>query len=199
MTVRSKRFRTGIARLKLLIPIVVVIASLVVLGLYGKPFMDVLGKNGLLGVFLLGLIGNAVIGFPPLVVDALVLEIATTNNLALTAVSYAAGAVGGEMVAYALGFWGIRIAHIENLSFYKRLSHFVHGREKLFAPIIFFTAAIWFPFDLVAAVAGSTRYPVTHFLALTFLGRLVRYLYTLSLGGWVLESVCKQISNSFCP
>lgn len=129
---------------------------------------------GLVGVFLLNLIGSAAIFLPSPAFISVGIS-ATQSSPLLVALVAASGAAIGEGTTFLFGYSSNKILQLENN---KRLKNF---KKRVFnkyaAVIILLLAFIPNPFfDGIGIVAGLAHYPIKRFLILTFFGRLLRYL-----------------------
>lgn len=127
---------------------------------------------GLLGIFLINLIGSSTLFFPAPAI-ATVVAGGVVFSPFLVGVSAAAGASLGDMLGYLLGKSGKHVVlnHTEQ-AWYLLLQNIF----TKFANIIIFLFA-FFPnpfFDGVGIIAGISDYPFGRFFFITFLGRFVR-------------------------
>ncbi len=135
------------------------------------------GKYGYLGIFFISMIGNATIVLP---VPTFVTAFAgggVFNPIAVGVIS-AAGATLGEMTGYLAGTSGQAI--VENRDMYDRFQGWMQ-RHGLLA--LFVLAAIPNPFfDVAGIIAGISKIPVPTFLAVTWAGKVVKFLIIAYLG-----------------
>ncbi len=129
---------------------------------------------GLVGVFLINLIGSAAIFLPSPAFLSVGIS-ATQMSPFLVAFVAALGGALGEGTTFLFGYSSHKILKLEKN---KKIILF---RKKLFnkwgAVIILVLACIPNPiFDGIGIIAGISKYPIKTFLTLTFIGRLMRYL-----------------------
>jgi len=122
-----------------------------------------------LGVFLMELIASSSILFPVPSYLATAM-VGTLLNPYLVVVSASLGSSIGELSGYALGLGG-RKAMGER--FELRSLKRAYARYGIWSILIF--AAMPIPFDIIGILCGILRIPVRTFMALTFVGKLVRY------------------------
>lgn len=127
---------------------------------------------GLLGIFLLNLIGSATLFIPAPAIASVVAGGIIYNPL-LVAVVAALGSVLGDMIGYLVGYSGKKVFTKK----YNRYELF----QKLFIRfggiIIFIFALIPNPlFDAVGIFAGAFLYSPIKFFAISFSARLLRNL-----------------------
>lgn len=134
-------------------------------------------RYGLIGIFLISVIGNATIVLPmPTFVTAF--AGGAVFNPLLVAIISAAGATVGEMTGYLAGTSGK--AMVENKDMYDRFNQWMN-RYGLVA--LFVLAAIPNPFfDVAGIIAGVSKIPVTKFLVVTWAGKIVKFLIIAYLG-----------------
>lgn len=128
---------------------------------------------GLIGVFLLNLIGSATIFLPSPAFLSVGISATQTNPLLVALVAALGGALG-EGTTFLFGYSSHKLLKLEKN---KKLLKF---KRKIFdkwaTPIILFFAFMPNPFfDGVGIVAGISKYPIKKFIILTFVGRLLRY------------------------
>jgi membrane protein YqaA with SNARE-associated domain len=149
--------------------LIALLAALVILtAWYTRGFILSL-RAGYLGVFLLNLFGSATMIVP---VPALISVCGFSTVLFPLAIGLVAGTgeTIGEITGYALGFGGGVV--IENRRFYPRLQRMMAERGGL---VIFLVSIIPNPvFDIVGIAAGGLRYPVHRFLAIVFVGKVIK-------------------------
>jgi uncharacterized membrane protein YdjX (TVP38/TMEM64 family) len=133
--------------------------------------------SGLLGVFLLSLVGNATIVLPVPAIAAAFAAGAAFNPL-LVGVVAAAGATLGELTGYLAGASGRGI--VRHRVGHRRIETWMGRRGALTLLVL---AAVPNPFfDLAGMTAGVVRYPVWRFLAFTWAGKSVKFLAAAGLG-----------------
>lgn len=129
---------------------------------------------GLLGVFLLNLIGSATIFLPSPAFLSVGIS-ATQMDPLLVAFVAAIGGALGEGTTFLFGYSSHKLLKLEKnkklLKFKKRVF------DKWGTLVILILAFIPNPlFDGIGIVAGISKYPIKKFLVLTFIGRLLRYI-----------------------
>jgi len=126
---------------------------------------------GLVGLFLLSIIGNATIILPvPVILSAFVAG-AVFNPLAVALV-VSLGATIGELTGYFAGYGSEGI--IEKDLKLQRVKRWI---DKYGLWVLFVLAAIPNPlFDLAGIVAGANKIPVKKYLVVVFFGKLVKFL-----------------------
>ena len=134
-----------------------------------------------LGVFISSLVASASIIIPlpaPLIpVVAVLLKL----NPILTSVLAATGSMIGEMAGYGLGMVGGKATK----GMFKKHRNQIKTIKKYYNKyafwVIFVTAFLFFPFDLVGIISGLSRYDVRKFLLAGFLGKFLKTLLTFYL------------------
>jgi membrane protein YqaA with SNARE-associated domain len=125
---------------------------------------------GLLGLFILSVIGNATIILPAPVVFSAFVAGAVFDPFAV-AVVVALGATIGEMTGYLAGYGSEDIIE-KNL----RLQRVKKWIDRYGLLVIFALAAIPNPlFDLAGIIAGATEISVKKYLAIVFLGKMIKF------------------------
>ena len=129
-----------------------------------------------LGLFISSIITSASIIIPlpgPLIpVVAVLLKL----NPILVSIVIAAGSMTGEMVGYALGLVGgkfVKGKFEKHKKLVKKIKYY-YNRSAFW--VIFVTAFLFFPFDLVGIISGLSRYDVRKFLLAGFLGKFLKTL-----------------------
>ena len=133
------------------------------------------GEAGLLGLFVVSIIGNAtlIIPAPVFVVACAAGMVYGPLQVGLVA---AAGAAIGELTGYIAGYGGEAI--IPEGKLYHRLQAFMQHRGML---AIFLLGAIPNPiFDVGGLIAGAMKMPVWKFLLAAWMGKTIR----LGLTAW---------------
>ncbi|MEM3440276.1 MAG: VTT domain-containing protein [Candidatus Bathyarchaeia archaeon] len=124
---------------------------------------------GYLGVFLMELIASSSILFPVPSYLATAMAGALLNPY-LVVLSASLGSTIGELSGYALGLGGRKVMGKRlELRSLKR----AYAKYGIWAILVF--AAMPIPFDIIGILCGIIRIPVGAFMALTFIGKLVRY------------------------
>lgn len=146
---------------------------------------DSLPLAGYPGVFILSLIGSASIVFPaPAFLSVCVLSVEL--NPVYIGVLHGVGESMGEWTGYVLGHGGNSL--FERLPFYRRLRPILsrwmlHRRGTVLLIVV---SCIPNPiFDFVGIAAGGVRYPFGRFMAIVFVGKIIKGLliaYTCHFG-----------------
>lgn len=128
---------------------------------------------GLVGVFLLNLIGSATIFLPTPAFISVGISATQTNPL-LVALVASLGAALGEGTTFLFGYSSNKILNLEK---HKNLKKFkVKILDKWGALAIFAFAFLPNPFfDGIGMLAGISKYPIKRFLIATLIGRFMRY------------------------
>ena len=180
--------RSLIGRLLLLLLAVGLSIAIVVLtGQYREQIQN-LGHAGLLGLFVISLLGNAT-----LIIPAPVFVVACAAGLAFgpipVGIIAGTGAAIGELTGYMAGYGGEAILPEGQL--YQRLQAFMLRRGTL---AIFLLAAIPNPiFDVGGLIAGALKMPVWKFLVAGAIGKSIR----LGLTAWACLSGIPALEQIF--
>ena len=180
--------RSPIGRLLLLLLAVGLSIAIVVLtGQYREQIQN-LGHAGLLGLFVISLLGNAT-----LIIPAPVFVVACAAGLAFgpipVGIIAGTGAAIGELTGYMAGYGGEAILPEGQL--YQRLHAFMLRRGTL---AIFLLAAIPNPiFDVGGLIAGALKMPVWKFLVAGAIGKSIR----LGLTAWACLSGIPALEQIF--
>ncbi len=149
---------------------------------------------GYLGVFLMELIASSSILFP--VPSYLATTIAgTLLNPYLVIFSASLGSSIGELSGYALGLGGRKAI---DKRFELRSLKRAYAKYGIWSILVF--AAMPIPFDIIGILCGILRIPVSTFVALTFIGKLVRYFLLVIAGRRARDLVMDLLAgrlNSF--
>lgn len=129
-----------------------------------------------LGVFISSIITSASVIIPLPGQLILVLAVVLNLNIFLTAVLTAAGSMIGEMVGYGVGVAGGKVVKGKFRKHKKLIKTIEEYYHKYAFWVIFVTAFLFFPFDLVGIISGLSRYDVKKFLLAGFLGKLLKTL-----------------------
>ena len=179
---------------------------LVILGIGGIIFLLILGPqwvssfllnlgviDGVEGYIVAGaiaLVTNAFIFLPVYNVTPVIVEIADHNTLWLVAGVYALASAFGETTGYFAGKTAKKIPGFEESRLYGFFKKLMGGSRTGLK--LFLLAISPFPFDVGGIVAGSIKFPLKWFIALTFAGRWIKYLFLL--WGWGgIEKLISQI------
>ncbi|MBI1978441.1 MAG: DedA family protein [Candidatus Aenigmarchaeota archaeon] len=134
-----------------------------------------------LGVFLSSIITSASIIFPLPGQLVLVFAVLLKLNPLLTSLLTAVGSMIGEMTGYGVGLAGGKIAGKRFKGHKKLVKTIKRYYNKYAFLMIFATAFLFFPFDLVGIISGMSRYDVRKFLLAGFLGKFLKTLLIIYL------------------
>lgn len=129
---------------------------------------------GLVGVFLLNLIGSATIFLPSPAFLSVGIS-ATQIDPIIVAFVASLGAAIGEGTTFLFGYSSRKILNLEKHKGLRKFKHRIFDRWGTFVILGF----AFFPnpfFDGIGMLAGISHYPIKKFLILTFIGRFMRYL-----------------------
>jgi len=129
-----------------------------------------------LGVFISSIITSASVIVPLPGQLILVLAVVLNLNPFITAVVTAAGSMIGEMIGYGIGLAGRKLAKGRFKKHEKLTATIKKYYNKYAFWVIFVTAFLFFPFDLVGIISGLSRYDVRKFLLAGFLGKFLKTL-----------------------
>lgn len=158
-------------------------ASIVISGaiVYFRNDLDNLQGYGILGIFLISVLGNATVIIPaPVILSAFIGG--SVYNPILVGLVVALGATIGELTGFMAGY-GSRVIitkhkHFEKVEKWMNKSGFL---------TLFVLAAIPNPlFDLAGMFAGATKYPIKKFIPATFLGKSIKFLVVALVGSYFL-------------
>lgn len=157
-----------------------------------KHLTETYESYGLIGVFLMGLIGSSAPIWPlPGYVAAFIAGGLGWNPF-LIAAAAGVGESIGEWVGYIGGF-GTQIA-VEKLSFYPRIEAWMKRRGSI---VIFLVSAIPNHFiKVVGAAAGALRYPAWKYYLLTCGGKYVKSLVAALIGGVLFPYIEPLLENN---
>jgi len=127
---------------------------------------------GYAGVFVLSLVGSASILVPVPGIAAVCAGPGLLNLMPLIVAVLASVAESiGELTGYMIGFSGRGLA--ENNRIYPRVEAWMQRRGSI---ALFLASSIPNPlFDLVGIAAGKLRYPVSRFLMVVWVGKIVKF------------------------
>ncbi len=154
------------------------IALAITVGVYLlRDRLEDVAQYGYLGIFLISILGNATIILPVPTFLTAFLGGGVFNPILVGVIS-AAGATIGELTGYLAGVGGKAI--VEDRALYERFRGWME-RYGLFA--LFALAAIPNPFfDMAGIIAGVSRVKVTTYLAVTWAGKIVKFILIALLG-----------------
>ena len=151
--------------------------------LLSRDAIKQVGGWGLLGIFVISLLGNATVILPA---PSLALVFAVGGALPPFQVGLVAG-VGmalGEMTGYLAGYAGSAV--IENRARYEQIKRYM---EKYGLLTIFFLSVIPNPLmDLAGISAGALEMPVWKFLLACFVGKIIKNVAVAYLGAGALPA-----------
>lgn len=169
------------------IGIVVAIIITVLVFIFRDNFTH-LQAFGLVGLFVISIIGNATIILPAPVILTAFIGGAIFNPLAVTLV-VAFGATIGELTGYLAGYGGSEIAGGE-----VKLKKVKAWMDKYGLWTLFVLAAIPNPlFDLAGIVAGATKVPVYKYFLVVFAGKIIKFAIFSYLGANSINLIDKYI------
>jgi membrane protein YqaA with SNARE-associated domain len=143
---------------------------------------------GYLGVFLISILGSAVI-LVPVPSMPVVFIMGAILNPWLVGLMAGLGEPIGEIACYMAGYSG-RVS-MENRRFYAKLKDWMMRRGSL---VLFLFACIPNPtFDLAGAAAGALRYPFWKYLLVLFLGKTAKGLFIAFAGYWTLRLIVQLL------
>jgi len=146
---------------------------------------------GYLGVFLIAILGAAVI-IVPIPHMPVVFLMGAVLNPWLVGLMAGLGEPIGEIPAYTAGFSG-RLSLSNNKRF-TRLNKLMERRGTLV--LFLFSAIPNFFFDLVGAVAGAMRYPFWKYMLVIFVGKTCKGILFAFLGYWTIGYLSKYFIES---
>lgn len=156
-----------------------ILASVLISGLiiYFRNDLNKLQDYGILGIFLISVLGNATVVIPaPVILSAFIGG--SVYSPVLIGLVVALGATIGELTGFLAGLGG-RVAITDHRHF-KRVERWMMKSGFLTLLIL---AAIPNPlFDLAGIFAGATNYPIKRFLIATFIGKSLKFLTVALLG-----------------
>ncbi len=152
---------------------------IIALSFYFRDELSKFSSLGLLGIFLINLIGSATLFVPAPGIVTVVAGGFLYNPLFVAIVS-ALGSAIGDLVGYALGHSGKEVLFKNHPFWYKILKETFHKFAAIF--IIFFSFIPNPIFDFVGVFAGVFHYSPYKFLVYVLIGRFLRNLLLAYLG-----------------
>jgi membrane protein YqaA with SNARE-associated domain len=142
--------------------------------------LDKFATTAYLVVFVVTLLSNAAIFVPVFFHVSIMMAAAKYWNPALIALAASVAGALGEITGYYAGYWGKRIAHLENAPGYDRLVSWM----KKYGPWGIFIVSVQpiLPVDVAGLLAGASKLPVWKFLVPCWAGKLCKYLVACYLG-----------------
>lgn len=161
--------------------LVILLISIIIIGVsfYFRTELSRFSSFGLLGIFLINLIGSATL-FVPAPAIATVVAGGFLYNPLFVAIVSALGSAIGDMVGYTLGHSGKEILFKNHPFWYKIFREAFHKFAAVF--IIFFSFIPNPVFDFVGVIAGIFHYPAHRFLIYVLIGRFLRNLLLAYVG-----------------
>ena len=161
--------------------LIILIVSILIIGLsfYFRDELSKFSSLGLLGIFLINLIGSATL-FVPAPGIATVVAGGFLYNPLFVAIVSALGSAVGDLVGYALGHSGKEVLFKNHPFWYKVLKETFHKFAAIF--IIFFSFIPNPIFDFVGIFAGVFHYSLYKFLVYVLIGRFLRNLLLAGIG-----------------
>ena len=145
---------------------------------------------GYLGVFIIAILGAAVI-IVPIPHLPFIFLMGMILNPWLVGLIAGLGEPIGEIPAYMAGYSG-RFS-MQNSKRYSKLSDWMRRRGSL---VLFLSSAIPnFFFDLVGAAAGALRYPFWKYMLVVFIGKTIKDMIVAFLGWWTLKFLLDILIN----
>jgi len=142
--------------------------------------IDRFATTAYLVVFGVTLASNAAILVPVYIHVSIMMAAAQYWDPVLIALAASVAGALGEMTGYYAGYWGKRIAHLENAPGYDRLV----GWMERYGPWGIFLISLQpiLPFDIAGLLAGASKLPVWKFLLPCWAGRFIKYLLACYIG-----------------
>lgn len=153
--------------------------GLIFLSYYFRDQLLLLGKFGIIGIFLINLISSITL-FLPAPAIATVVAGGFLYNPIIVAIVAALGSTIGDFVGYILGRSGKEVLVKKNSFWFNIFRETFHRFGAIF--IIFFSFIPNPFFDFFGLVAGLFSYSPTKFLIYVFIGRLLRNLLLAGIG-----------------
>jgi len=104
------------------------------------------------------------------------------NLVLVVLVASVAGALG-ELTGYYAGYWGKRIAQLENIPGYQR---FVGWMER-YGPLGIFLISLQPLTDIAGLLAGASKLPIWKFLLPCWPAKFLKYFFICYFGGAILN------------
>lgn len=145
---------------------------------------------GYLGVFIIAILGAAVI-IVPIPHLPFIFLMGMILNPWLVGLIAGLGEPIGEIPAYMAGYSGR--SSMQNSKRYSKLSDWMRRRGSL---VLFLSSAIPnFFFDLVGAAAGALRYPFWKYMLVVFIGKTIKDMIVAFAGWWTLHFLLDVLIN----
>ncbi len=146
--------------------------------------VELVRNHGTLGLFVAMIIGSSPIPIP--------VEVFALTAISLgappvqTALFAAIGATFGGALSYFLGSGSANFLNLRK-KYASQLERARKWLDEKGALAVFIFALAPLPYDAMALAAGGAGMLKLHFLLATFIGRLIRYFFVVSLGSAALE------------
>lgn len=180
----SKFRRSEKQHKKLYFALVIILGFILFLPVFFQLKFHWLRSFGVLGVFLINLLGSATIFLPAPGLLSVGIT-ATQTNPFIVAVFGALGASLGESTTFLFGYSSNKVLELERHKFLKKFKKKVFDRWGS-AVILFFAFTPNPLFDGIGMIAGLSKFPIKKFIFLTFIGRLGRYLVIAYLTSYII-------------
>jgi membrane protein YqaA with SNARE-associated domain len=110
------------------------------------------------------------------------IEQCNCNLVLVVLVASIAGALG-ELTGYYAGYWGKRIAQLENAPGYNRFA----GWMKKYGPLGIFLISLQPLTDIAGLLAGASKLPAWKFLLPCWAAKFLKYFFICYFGGAILD------------
>ena len=158
---------------------VVSLVSMITIGVVFRNRLNHLKKYGIIGIFLMTLIGNSSVLSPVGPVASVIGG--SIYPPWLVGIAAATGSVIGEILMYNIG--GIAESGNEHKKWYNSIKYFM---EKNGFPTIVLVSAIPNPVTNIAAItAGSIGYPLWKFLIAAWIGNWIQFTMCAAFGSLI--------------
>lgn len=145
---------------------------------------ELVKNHGTLGLFAAMVIGSSPIPIP---VEVFALTAISIGAPPVTTALFAAiGATFGGVLNYYVGRGSVNFLNLKQ-KYAPQLERARNWLDEKGALAVFIFALAPLPYDAIALAAGGAGMTKLHFLLATFIGRLIRYFFVVSLGGAALE------------
>ena len=146
--------------------------------------VEFIRERGMLGLFLIMIIGSSPIPIPVEVVALTAISLGAPSLP--TALFATVGATLGGLISYYVGKGFIDVSRLKT-RYEERLQEARDWLDKYGTPAIFVFAVTPLPYDAIAIAAGAARMRKRKFVTATFLGRLTRYSILVMAGQGALK------------
>lgn len=161
---------------------IIAVAVLSIAIYFSRGFTGDVEAYGYLGVFIIAILGAAVIIVPVPHLPFIFIMGAILNPW-LVGLMAGLGEPIGEIPAYMAGFSGR--SSMQNRKVYIKLREWMRRRGTIV--LFLFSAIPNFFFDIVGAVAGAMHYPFWKYMLVVFAGKTVKGLLVAFAGYWTLR------------